>query len=349
MSNATSTWAKQQRCGCPYVKAVLIELADWARPDGVCEFRRVSDIAQVTEISERTVQRALKKLEDDVSAGGLGLIRRVVRHRRDGGFAASRFELVGYMYLGDCLTHGEVSDSHHTMRQAVTSGVTDRRGRGCQTDTSNKELDLNTKIPLNPPKTGERKARVRIGSDWQAPAVEALSPAAQEAARQWPPGAYAAQAEAFAKFHQGTGRRGADWEALWAAWVIQKHEAVMRAGKSGRGVAAPAEPVQARHAEAKPASAAKVREDARSADLHDVLRDQVGDAVWQDWYAPAALLVGDDVLVVAAPTDFHRSWMEERCSEALGRALDTLGIGVDGMRFETSPPSARSAGRGKRA
>ena len=76
MSIETIAWAKRQICGCPFAKAVLIELANWSRADGICEFRKVSDIANVTEVSERTVQRALKRLEDSPIAplhgGGCG-------------------------------------------------------------------------------------------------------------------------------------------------------------------------------------------------------------------------------------------------------------------------------------
>ncbi|MED5543917.1 MAG: helix-turn-helix domain-containing protein [Pseudomonadota bacterium] len=97
MSKETLAWAKQQRCGSATAKAVLLELANWARANGICEYRRVKDIARVIEVSERSVQRALHKLEAGPDEGGLALIRRMRRRGKDGGQLANCFELVGYV------------------------------------------------------------------------------------------------------------------------------------------------------------------------------------------------------------------------------------------------------------
>jgi hypothetical protein len=97
MSSETIAWAKEQACGNPVTKAVLMEIANWARPNGVCEYLSVKRIAEVVEVSVRTVQRHIALLESpDLTRGGLGLIRRIERHREDGGRAANCFELVGY-------------------------------------------------------------------------------------------------------------------------------------------------------------------------------------------------------------------------------------------------------------
>jgi len=97
MSLEAVVWAKQQSCGCPHAKAVLLELANSACGDGICEFRMVADTARVVEISERTVQRALKRLEVSKVDGGLSLIQRVVRFGRGGGQQANHYELLGYI------------------------------------------------------------------------------------------------------------------------------------------------------------------------------------------------------------------------------------------------------------
>ncbi|WCT78893.1 hypothetical protein [Novosphingobium humi] len=331
MSTETTNWAKQQRCGCPHVKAVLGELANWARPDGVCEFRKVSDIAFVTEISERTVQRALKKLEDPVSAGGLGLIRRIGRRRGDGGIAANGFELVGYIYPGDTLTPTPVSHSHPPRCQSVTYPVTSRRGRGCQSVTPNKDLDLENNTPLNPPKRG-RKIRLAISDDWIVPALAELPDNAKACASQWPDGAYAAQAEAFSQYHRGTGQRRADWRALWAAWVIKNHEAVMRQARAG---GAPAAQQASTGLAAKVEhAAAKSLETSRSADLHDALREALGAGVWASTIEPAALVFADDGLRVVAPTEFRREQIEARHMAAIHDGLRAIGVGVDWVVVE---------------
>lgn len=112
MSLEALVWAKQQSCGCPHAKAVLLELANSVCGDGICEFRMVADIAWVVEISERTVQRALKRLAVSMVDGGLSLIGRVVRFRQDGGQQASHYEQLGYIDPADrestalCLARG---------------------------------------------------------------------------------------------------------------------------------------------------------------------------------------------------------------------------------------------------
>jgi len=73
MSSETIAWAKEQTCGNPVTKAVLLEIANWARPNGVCEYLSVRRIAEVVEVSVRTVQRHIALLEStDVTRGGLG-------------------------------------------------------------------------------------------------------------------------------------------------------------------------------------------------------------------------------------------------------------------------------------
>ena len=178
------------------------------------------------------------------------------------------------------------------------------------------------------------------------PALADLPPNARAGAAHWKPETYAAQAEAFEQFHRGSGSRRADWDALWAAWVIKNHEAVMRCQKTGVAAAAPIEKAgEPFTPKAKPPTAAKARENATSADLHDVLREAIGEAQWQDWFEPAALLLEDDHLIVIAPTDFHKTYLEDRRTDALHDALAALGLGVDGIRFQTVAPAKNKKGR----
>lgn len=347
MSNHVASEVLKRQLNTLTRKAVMHLLADKASDNGSGIWASKQTMADELCTSKQTILSTIRGLVAD------GLLKEVGHRRCANGYLVEYcIDVAALKSLPLVKAHQKDQSSSLTGQAALPVKHVDPTGQAPLPHQSSsltqtiQEPSLNLN-PLSPPKTGERKARVRIGSDWQAPAIEALSPAAQGAARQWPRGAYAAQAEAFAKFYSGTGRRGADWEALWAAWVIQKHVSVMRAARAGHSVAVPIAADAARSSEAKPATAAKVREDARSADLHDVLRDQVGDAVWQDWYAPAALLVGDDVLIVAAPTDFHRSWMEDRCGDALRRALDTLGIGVDSVNFQTIAPT-KSSKRGRK-
>ena len=91
MSAETCDWAKKQRCGDPVTKAVLMEIANWGNVAGYIDYLGIRRIAEVIEVSERTVQRHINRLEQD-----LLLIRRVERRSTIGGQLPSRFELIGY-------------------------------------------------------------------------------------------------------------------------------------------------------------------------------------------------------------------------------------------------------------
>lgn len=341
MSIETIAWAKRQICGCPFAKAVLIELANWSRADGICEFRKVSDIANVTEVSERTVQRALKRLEDSREDGGLGLIRRVTRVRKDGGQQANCFELVGYIYPGDCQSPPGVQQSP---RGCPVDG-----GGGDYPVTPNKDLELKLiKSPHSPP--SRRRVRAAIPDDWQAPAVTDLPAAAQALASQWPDGAYEAEAEAFHQHWLGTGLRGADWCALWAARVQERHAAVMRTVKAGvplppssgatrEGMKAPSVPTS-------PPSPVKAQadEDGRSERLREILREKVPEQIWVRYFAPSAFLFDLPGLKVHTPNAATHAWLETNFTQKLLAAACAIEPGMQWVWIETEArqPGAKS-------
>lgn len=132
MSRETVTWAKKQFCGCSTAKAVLLELASWSRSDGFCEFRRLKDIARTIEVSERSVQRALLRLEGDIQKGWPALIRRIPRTGKDGGRRANCFELIGFD------PSDTVSPPHATVAPAWRRSV---RGGGDRAVTPYMNLD----------------------------------------------------------------------------------------------------------------------------------------------------------------------------------------------------------------
>jgi hypothetical protein len=76
MSWRATSWAAEQVTGSPITKLVLLKLADNANDEGVC-WPSVPLIAEHTELSERTVQDHLRRLE------GLGKI--VIERRMAGG------------------------------------------------------------------------------------------------------------------------------------------------------------------------------------------------------------------------------------------------------------------------
>jgi hypothetical protein len=91
---------------------------------------------------------------------------------------------------------------------------------------------------------------------------------------------------------------------------------------------------------------AKRREDARSAELHDALAEQLGQRLWEQWFAPAALIFDESGgLVVVAPTAFSRTQLETAHAASIEAALATLGRGVDWIRFIADSAATPAKGR----
>lgn len=86
MSGAALGWAKSQVAPTSVAKAVLICLADYADADGAA-WPAVPTLAREVQVSERTVQRTLRALEE------AGLIVGIDRARQDGGTTARRYTL----------------------------------------------------------------------------------------------------------------------------------------------------------------------------------------------------------------------------------------------------------------
>jgi hypothetical protein len=335
MSVETVAWAKRQRCGDPYAKAVLLELANWARPDGVCEFRRVRDIANVLELSERTVQRMLFRLEDHTpenklknKKAGLNLIRRIESFRPDGGQQANGFVLFGYIKEGD--QKSPPTDS------ASPPGWLSVRGGGDSAVTPEIDIESEKKdSPRKPPKVVER--RRRIAADWKAPDLGELPRSAKALARQWPQGAYEAEAEAFFQFSLGTGQRRSDWNAMWAAKVVTQHPTIMRAAKAGLefpNVETASEPKAPKLPPSLPALAQSL-EDERSTQLRQLLREKVSDECWHRLFEPAAFIFDLPGIKIWITSNRAREELESTFSGMIHKAGQTIEPEVTWVRVDT--------------
>ena len=380
MSSEATAWAKEQRCGDPVTKAILGEIANWTKPTGVCEFLSIRRLAEVVEVSERTVQRHIRRLEsEDRAAGGLALIRRIVRHREDGGQGANSFELVGFTP-----PEGARAGGRKAPRQSVTPP--------CQIDTAPRQCDgepgdngvtrLGDKtIPPSPSDDGDTPAADfdddsqgeaaadppippakalphRLPDDWAPPPVAELPPSAGALVRQWPSGAYEAVSETF-RLHwiaetRAIGRKS-NWLAALGKWLISDHPKVMRDARAGVSFAALA-PVAAQtgaaHA-ARPATPAKARENDASGKVHAALRRSEGDAMWRQWLEPCALLMANNedqhgnpmiTLTVIAGSDFQAAHVESRFLPAIERAVKGVAGGLlPCVRFAVERAAAQSA------
>lgn len=321
MAKEVYDWAKNIEFKGAVARGVLGHLASWAGPDGFCKFRSVRDIAKAVSCSERTVQRALDRLEAPISQGGLGLIRRVARYHANGAQRANGFLMVGYqpgLRLGDSLS--------------PTGCQIDAAGRGqIVTPDSNKDSGKKNS-PLKPP--SQSRARRAMPSDWQVPPVEDLPAWARAMASQWPGDAYAAQGEAFQQQAWGHGLRQADWNASWAAHVQKVHEQVMRSAKAGGLFAVPAPPVLVPLPPPPPPVLAQAREDAHSAQLREVLQRDLPPRMWERFFAPSAFLFADPGLRVITPTQSVRDWLETNHTFTLNKAGKRIVPGLLWVHFE---------------
>lgn len=110
MSGAALGWAKAQKAPSMIAKAVLICLADYADTDGVA-WPAIPNLAKEVQVSDRTVQRALRSLE------GSKLLTREDRTRKDGGQTSNGYRLA----LSDVPPGDNLSPAP---RQVVTPPVT---------------------------------------------------------------------------------------------------------------------------------------------------------------------------------------------------------------------------------
>lgn len=345
MSAETSAWAKEQTCGDRTVKAVLREIANWARPDGVVEFLHVKRIAGVIEVSTRTVQRAIAQLEEPTleCPGRLGLIRRVERFRDDGGQGACGFILLGYQPPIGITPRDKMSPPHDTgvtlPRDKMSGdGVTptsplkrdkilppsEPKGSEAPTDDL-KDQDQGEKggqrLP-SPPSPSDKPHR--LPDDWALPALSDLGDKSGALAQLWPSGAYEAVAEQF-RLHwlaaAGPTARKHNWDAAWAKWVITEHDKIMRAAKAGTNFApaAPAKTALDRAAQAP--VAAKATEDDRSAIMHNLLERDLGERTYAKWIKAAAITFDEEGAILIFATDFQRSYVETNLGQRIAVAL----------------------------
>ena len=174
-----------------------------------------------------------------------------------------------------------------------------------------------------------------LPDDWVPPAVADLPTATSAMVRQWPAGAYAQAADNFRDHWSVVDRKRrtpAGHAAAFRNWLGRLHPEMIRAAKAGVSFAAPAGAAGGAGVHRAPPGpvAAKAIEDERSQAIHARLRATLGNAIWQQWFAPAAMLVGKDgqAITVVAPSAFHRDWIERCFAAPLSQAARAV-LGAD--------------------
>lgn len=344
MSREVETWARKQRTGDPVTKAVLVAVANWANPFGEECFPSIKRLAEDVEVSERTVQRHIIRLEE------MALLQRVERVRKDGSRSSNGFVFPGYepprvshrtpappvnlSPPGDNLTPPPDTD--------VTGPRQDDTRGGDTGDTPYKPdfLPLPPAVanaPADPLAGGaaavgdqpvskkERKRGERLPDDWTPPPVESLSAAVQRVVAQWPDGAYAFVAAGFvAHWTAESGYRASklDWKAAWTKWLCGESARILAAARAGIDFQAELRNVQiCRRADPLGAAleARQGEECAVGGAIRKALREQCGERTYDGWLRATLIVVGRNPPVVTMLTQsaFMRDWIATHFTERI--------------------------------
>lgn len=347
MSNHVSSEVCKRLLGSATRKALLSLMADKASDYGTGIWASKQTMADELEVSKQTVITTIKGLVAD------GLLLEVGHRRCATGYLVEyAIDLPSVRALPLVRAHAKDRSKDLTGQAALPVKQDDPTGQTALPHQSNCLTQTTIEPSLNhtplTPRRGNECAKARIPEDWKVPDIADLPASIGALASQWPAGAYEAEGEAFHQHWLGRGHRRADWAALWASRVQARHDAVMRSAKAGvTYAAAGSASAQAAPPIERAPITAKRREDTRSAELHDALAEQLGQRLWEQWFAPAALIFDESGgLAVVAPTAFHRTQLESVHAPAIETALSALGRGVDWIRFITDGPATAKGKKG---
>lgn len=350
MSWEAENWARAQRTGDPVTKAVLVGIANWMNPKGdECQvsLRRLAD---EVEISLSTARRHMRRLED------MGLIEKSPAYREDGGQGWNCF--IFPTYKPPKVSHVEPTGKREKPPVNLTpppvkmtggegsnltpSPLSNCHGEGVTADTPETCKGLDKSPPTPPPggndDGGKRNRGARITEDWTPPPVADLPPAAKAKVRQWPTGAYEAEAEAFRNFWLGESRAGArkhDWNRAWFNRINECTARVLRDMKAGVSVAAPPSGLPA-----APKAHDTSRESKAAAEIRRHIRRRLGVQVYDQWIAPSRLDIADATLTLVAVSLFAANYQRNNFAAEIAQSMhDVLGPDAELRHTHERPPA----------
>jgi DNA-binding transcriptional ArsR family regulator len=353
MSWEAEAWARQQRTGDPVTKAVLVGIANWVNPRGDAAQVSLRRLGDEVEVSQSTVRRHVARLES------LGFIEKTEQFREDGGSGWNQFRLLGYrpprvshatppsnltppsvnaagtpnLSRGDVkLEGGDGTDDRGGMAECNGEGVTADRGRS---------PSRNIISPPNPPSEADEppKRGARISPSWEPPAISDLPNGVATIVRQWPAGAYEAEAEAFRDYWLGEGRAGArklDWNRAWYNRIHNVAARVLRDVRAGVRFDAPLAKTDA--APMPGHDTCGEGEQARA--IRSLVERAIGKRSATNWLSGSRFDINADELIVVAPSEFISSEHQSNFDAPIRRAMRAvLGDGAElHWRFEKPRP-----------
>jgi hypothetical protein len=363
MSWETQAWAGRQRPGSASAKLVLLGLASCADANH-CAFPSIQWLCDFSDLNRKTVIAALQRLE-----GGMFPLIEDTGERRGRTCQVKVYRLAAGAEGAriDPASEGIAPRPAPKNRGAETVPKAEQFQKRNSSGSSRKQSQKRDTepflepLPLSPPDGGDAPPLAENAEnpdkdnqgEWTAPPIDRLGWKTAALVRQWPPGAWEAVCETFRLHWQAEGgakgrKRLASLAAL-EAWAIRDHVKIMRDAKAGvsfvqlvpvlRGGTpngskpGPVEPV-----------AAQAREDDRSQAVRRELRRTLGGVIYDQWFGAVALIGDAPGLVVIAPSEFQRAWIEDRFSPKIldaGRAV--LGGGVRQVRFQVQDIRERAA------
>lgn len=230
MSHEALTWATRQKTGSAPTNFVLFVLANYADQEWSC-FPSVAAIAEITELSERAVRRAVADLHAS------GKIRILYRYRSNGSRRSSRYQL---LYEGGGTPLPETDDwtsekpypdtqsgGGYPDTQSGVSGHQDRRGV-----PQGPDISTSKDTSLDPPLTGGGKPRqqraTRVPDDFR-PDEKMRAWFAAEKLGQLVDGRI--EHEKFMDYWRaeaGMKAQKVDWPATWRRWMRTAAERAQR-------------------------------------------------------------------------------------------------------------------------
>lgn len=358
MSWETQSWAAKQRPGSASAKLVLLGLASCADANH-CAHPSIQWLCDFSDLNRKTVIAALQRLEDGMfpliedTGQRRGRTCQVKVYRLAAGAEGARIDPASEG-IAPRPARGETVPKAEQFQKRNSSGSSRKQSQKRDTEPFLEPL------PLSPPDGGDVPPLAENAEnpdkddqgEWTAPPIDRLGPKTAALVRQWPPGAWEAVCETFRLHWQAEGgakgrKRLASLAAL-EAWAIRDHAKIMRDAKAGVSFVQLAAQVSRQQPPAAPVTvqpvAAKASEDDRSQAVRRELRRELGAVICDQWFAPVAVICEPRGVVVIAPSEFQRAWIEDRFSpKILAAARTVLGSAVRQVRVQVQDNQERAA------
>lgn len=331
MSWDTQSWAGKVKPGSASEKLVLLGLAQCSDANH-CAHPSIEWLCDFSDLNRKTVILAISRLEEKDLIRDTG--------RRVGRTGKVKVYRLGAGRSADPESNGADFGTVTKSEQFQNRNGSDFSAKQSQNRDAEPFREHNT--PPTPPSGGDdgvskRSRGSRIAEDWTPPAIADLPPQAANKARQWPAGAYEAEAEAFRNYWLGEGRAGAckaDWNRTWYNRINEITARVLRDARNGVKLAGTAAQAPAR----PPVMLDTSREGKPAAMIRTAIEKRIGAALYARWIAPSRIDVAGEIVTVVSPSAFDAAYVRDNFQNDIAAAVGPI-IGADvDVQFRNERP-----------